>query len=251
MRWLDAAEKVLRETDTPLNYNELAGTITKRKLVDTQSEKPAITLHASLGIDIRRRASRGLAPRFTITRGQVALASWDVGPFEDARATIEKTRERARRDLLAELRKLDGADFEAFVEVLFTEMGYDVAVVGGSGDDGIDLVAELSTGIGAQRIGIQAKCHGANRSIGPNTVRLLRDALSERQCNAGAVVATCRMDPQAVVVVQEKGKTPVELVDHDRLIDLALEYKVGILSEPVDVFSANLPSAFAIEDSAE
>ena len=62
---------------------------------------------------------------------------------------------------------------------LLVAQGYDVTVVGGADDDGIDLIAELSTGIGAQRIGIQAKCHGASRSIGPNTVRLLRDALPE------------------------------------------------------------------------
>jgi restriction endonuclease Mrr len=221
--------------------------IIKRKLVETQSKTPAITLHASVGIDIRRRESRGLQPRFTITHGEVGLAEWGVGPFEDALKTITKTRERARRDLLAELRKLNGEEFEAFVELLFTEMGYDVTVTGGSGDDGIDVVAELSTGIGAQRIGIQAKRLGANRTIGPNPVRLLRDALSTRLCNAGAVVATCGMDPKAVEVAAEPGKTPVELVDHDRLLDLALEYKVGIRSESLDVYTANLMSAFALE----
>ncbi|MDQ5822071.1 MAG: restriction endonuclease [Actinomycetota bacterium] len=247
MRWLDAAEQVLRQAETPLNYNELTRTILNRNLVDTESKTPAITLHASIGIDIRRRAQRSLPPRFTITAGDVGLAEWDVGPFEEALKTISNTREKARRDLLTGLRKLTGDEFEAFLELLFTEMGYDVTVTGGGGDDGIDLVAELSTGIGAQRIGIQAKCFGANRSVGPNAVRLLRDALSTRQCNAGAVIATCRMDQKALDVAAEPGKTLVELVDHDRLVDLALEYKVGIRSESLEVYSENLGSAFAIE----
>ena len=251
MRWLDAAEQVLHQADTPLNYNEVAGTIMKRQLVETESRTPAITLHASVSIDIRRRASRGLSPRFTMVGGVVSLAEWDVGPFEEALKTIEKTRDRARRDLLAELRKLKGEDFEAFIELLFTEMGYDVTVTGGSGDDGIDLVAELSTGIGAQRIGIQAKCLGANRTVGPNTVRLLRDALSTRQCNAGAVIATCRMDPKAIEAAAEAGKTPVELVDNERLVDLALEYKVGIRSESLEVFSESLETAFEIHIEGE
>jgi restriction endonuclease Mrr len=244
VRWLDAAERVLREADTPLNYNELARTITTRKLVDTQSKTPAITLHASVAIDIRRRETRGLPPRFTISAGDVALAEWDVGPFEDALETISKTRERARRGLLAELRKLKGDEFEVFVELLFTEMGYDVTVTGGSGDDGIDLVAELSTGIGAQRIGIQAKCMGANRKVGPNTIRLLRDALSTRDCNAGAVIATCPMDAKAIEAAAEPGKPPVELVDHDRLVDLAFEFKVGIRSESLEVYTENLEATF-------
>ncbi|HYZ77168.1 MAG TPA: restriction endonuclease [Gaiellaceae bacterium] len=250
MRWLDAAEQVLRQAETPLNYNDLTGTILKRNLVETQSKTPAITLHASISIDIKRREERGLPPRFTLAAGDVALAEWDLGPFEEALKTIGKTREKARRDLLAALRKLKGDEFEAFVELLFTEMGYDVTVTGGGGDDGIDLVAELSTGIGAQRIGIQAKCYGANRTVGPNTVRLLRDALSTRQCNAGAVVATCRMDAKAIEVAAEPGKTLVELVDHDRLVDLALEYKVGIRSESLDVYSESLASAFAIGGKA-
>src|SRR4029079_9279997 len=36
MRWLDAAEKVLRDTDTPLNYNALTQLILNRHLVETQ-----------------------------------------------------------------------------------------------------------------------------------------------------------------------------------------------------------------------
>lgn len=246
MRWLDAAEQVLRETETPVNYNDLTDAVLKRHLVETESKTPAITLHASVSLDIRRRATRGLPPRFTITQGELGLAEWDIGPFEEALQTIENTRQRARRELLAKLRKLDG-EFETFLEVLFTEMGYDVTVVGGSGDDGIDLVAELSTGIGAQRIGIQAKCFGANRSIGPNVVRLLRDALSTRHCNAGAVVATCKMDPKAVEVAAEPGKVPVELVDHERLLDLAFDYAVGIRSESLEAYSEDLPSVFEVD----
>lgn len=112
-----------------------------------------------------------------------------------------------------------------------------------------DLVAELGTGIGAQRIGIQAKCLGANRTVGPNTVRLLRDALTTRQCNAGAVIATCRFENAAIEVADEAGKFPVELVDHNRLIDLALEFKVGIRTEPLDVYREDLKSAFSTEDT--
>lgn len=161
--------------------------------------------------------------------------------------TIGRTRERARRNLLSKLRRLNGSEFEGFVELLFTKMGYDVTVTGGTGDDGIDLVAELGTGIGAQRVGIQAKCRGPNRSIGPNTVRLLRDALSTRQCNAGAVVATCRFDANAIEVAAEPGKPPVELIDNNRLTDLALEFKSGIRSGSLDIYREDLEGLFKVE----
>lgn len=119
-------------------------------------------------------------------------------------------------------------------------MGYDVTVTGGSDDEGIDVVAELVVGIGAQRIGIQAKCLGSRREVGPSTVRLLRDALSSRECNAGAVVATCRYNEDAKRVAEEAGKPPVELVDADRLTDLALQYGVGARSEAIEAYSEDL-----------
>ncbi len=58
------------------------------------------------------------------------------------------------------------------------------------------------------------------------------------------------MDPKAIEVASEPGKSPVELVDHDRLVDLALEYKVGIRSESLDMYSENLKGAFTIEGGA-
>jgi hypothetical protein len=157
VRWLEATERVLREVGTPLNYNELAEHIMRENLVETETRTPAITLHTSVGQDVRRRRDRGLSPRFTLSKGEIGLAEWEIGPFEEAMETIQRTREKAKRDLIAKLRELSGEQFEGFLEVLFTRMGYDVQVTAGSDDEGIDLVAELGSGVGAQRVGIQAK----------------------------------------------------------------------------------------------
>lgn len=246
MKWLDAAEQILHEAGTPLGYRDLTDQILRRNLVETESQTPAITLHASVNIDIRRRQERGLPPRFTLSRGDIGLAIWEIGPFEEAMETIARTREKAKRDLLSRLRNLSGAEFEGFLEVLFTRMGYDVQVTGGARDQGIDLVAELSSGVGAQRMGIQAKCRRAGRAIGPNPLRLLRDALSSAQCNAGAVVATCDFNADAQSVAAEEGKPPLELIDSDRLTDLAIEYKVGIRTEPLEAYQEDLRSVFEV-----
>ena len=222
--------------------------ILRKNLVDTESQTPAITLHVSVSSDIRRRNSRFLQPRFALAAGQISLAEWEVGPFEGALSTIERTREKAKRDLLSKLRQLDGSQFESFLEVLFTRMGYDVTVTGGGGDNGIDLVAELYGGVGVQRVGIQAKCLGPKRSVGPNVVRLLRDALSSKQCNAGVVVATCGFEEEANRVADEPGKPPVELIAHEALLDLAVEYEVGIRTEPVAVYSESIEAVFSEGD---
>ncbi len=248
MRWLDAAEEVLLNAGTPVHYVQLANLILQRNLVDTTSQTPAITLHASISIDVKGRRDRGLPPRFLIRKGgDVTLAEWEGGPLEEARTALVQSRERAKRELLRRLRELEGSQFETFLERLFTELGYDVTVTGGAGDEGIDLVAELVVGIGAQRVGIQAKCLGSNREVGPNTIRLLRDALSSRECNAGAVVATCRFNDDAIRVAGEAGKPPVELVNADRLTDLALQYGVGVRSEAIEAYSEDLDSVFTEE----
>jgi restriction endonuclease Mrr len=243
MKWLDAVEKVLREVGTPIHYGDLANTVLRENLVETETRTPDITLHAGVSQDIRRRESRGLSQRFTISAGDVGLAEWSAGPSEEAIETIERSRNRARQELLRKLRDLDGAEFESFLEVLFTKMGYDVTVTGGVGDDGIDLIGTLGGGIGAQRVGVQAKCLGARREIGPNPIRLLRDALPAYECNAGAVVATCRFNADAVRVAEEPGRPPIQLIGPDRLTELALEYRVGVSSETIDVFSEDLEAS--------
>ncbi len=83
--------------------------------------------------------------------------------------------------------------------------------------------------------------------VGPNPVRLLRDALSTQECSTGAIVATCKFNTDAVVVAAEARKPPIELVDADRLADLALEYGVGVRSESVEAFTENLDAVFSEE----
>jgi restriction endonuclease Mrr len=249
MKWLDATEQVLRDFGTPVHYEELAIEILRRHLVETRSQTPAITLHASVSLDVRRRQEKGLPPRFTIGYGDVGLAEWEPGPSDEAREIIERTRGRAQRDLLARLRDLDGADFESFLEVLLSEMGYSVTVIGGTRDDeGIDLVAELAGGAAPQRIGMQAKCLGPRREVGPTVIRLLRDSLDTQGCNAGAVITTARFNADAVRVAEEPGKLPIELIDGSRLVDLAVEYGVGVRIENLTMYHEQLEGVFYVGD---
>lgn len=244
MKWLDAAERVLRDADTPLHYRDAADTIVSKGLVDTKSKTPAIALHASVTLDIQKRTARGLPGRFVILPGgDLSLTEWEEVHGAEALEVADRSREKARRELIRRLRQLDGANFESYLEVLFTAAGYDVTITGGTGDDGVDLIAELD-GVGTQRLGVQAKCLGPNREIGPNVIRLLRDALTSYECNAGAVAATCKFNDAARAVAKEVGRLPVQLLGPDELSELALEFRVGIQSQVVEVFEENLDGVF-------
>lgn len=112
----------------------------------------------------------------------------------------------------------------------------------------MDLVAELDSGVGVQRVGIQAKCLNSNRRVGPNTVRLLRDALSVYKCNAGAVVTTSTFDPKAEEVAAEEGKLPIELVDCTALVNLAIAHEVGVRHESLPAYFEDLDEVFLVDD---
>lgn len=252
MKWLDAAEAVLREYGHALHYMELAWEIGNRGQVDTKSRTPEITLHTSISQDIRRRQSAGLAPRFVrYAGGDFGLAEWDVEAIETVRTAISEHRDHARRRLRRGLRELGGEDFVSFLEVLLTTLGYEVTVTEGADDDGIDLIAERSGDVAAERVGIQAKQRArASRRIGPNTVRLLRDALPTQQCTSGAVITTTDFDDRAVAVSQEPGNIAVKLIRGDELVDMAMEAGVGVRREELTLVVENLYSVFEVEEDS-
>lgn len=248
MKWLDAVELVLRDADEPLHYGEVARRVTARKLVATRSQTPDITVHASVSQEIRRRQERGLPPRFTISVGEIGLEEWQAPPVKDAQLAVDQLRAKAKRELLTALRRLSGEEFESYLEVLLIRMGYEVEVTGGSGDDGVDLIAESIEGVAPQRVGIQAKCVGSSRQIGPNPVRLLRDALPSKGCHSGAVIATAGFNADAIRVAVEPGRPVIQLIGPDELGDLAVEYGVGISSRSVDLVFEDLDSVLGKAD---
>jgi HJR/Mrr/RecB family endonuclease len=60
---------------------------------------------------------------------------------------------------------MDGQEFEKFLSLLFSRMGYKTEVTKASGDQGIDVVAEKNE----KRIGIQAKCY--SNTVGNSAVQ--------------------------------------------------------------------------------
>ncbi len=250
MRWLDAAEKILREYGHALHYGVITHEIEHQNLVATQTKTPEITLHASLSGDIRRRADASLPMRFVrLGGGDFSMAEWEVGAAEDVLNSIAAHREDAMRQIKRFLRDLDGDNFVTFLEVLLTTTGYNVTVTDGTDDDGIDLLAERTGGIASERVGIQAKAKSAaRRRIGPNTVRLLRDALPTQQCTSGAVMTTGDFDARAEEVCAEPGKLPVKLISGETLVHMAIEAGVGVRLETATLVITDLDGVLTVDE---
>lgn len=60
---------------------------------------------------------------------------------------------------------MSGQEFEKFLALMFSKMGYTTEITKGSGDQGIDVIASKD----ATKIGIQAKCYSG--SVGNGAIQ--------------------------------------------------------------------------------
>lgn len=238
MRWVDAAAQVLKKTGKPLDYKELASTILEEHLLDSQSQTPHVTLHASVSLENKVREERGIAPRFKIERGQISLLEWKtVRSSSVFLGQASRHRDIAKSDLLRALRGLNGAQFESYIEALLVKMGYDnVEIRGGPGDEGIDLLCEMSQGINIVKTAVQAKCKLSRNKVGPKDVRLLRDVLPKFKCSQGVLITTSGFTKAAEEAANEEGRLPIILIDAEVLTELAIEHEVGVRSQSVKTY---------------
>ncbi len=188
---------------------------------------------------LRRRlinlVERGLATRdgnaFDITpRGtSYVAATW--------RATGEPHREvlqainaynAKQTDLLRErLGEMHPQHFEILVGDLLEAMGYeDVAVVGQSGDRGVDVVGTVQVGITTIREVVQVKRHKNN--INRKVVDQLRGALPYHQAIRGTLITLSRFSSGCAEAALYPGAAPITLIDGDRLIELLIEHGIAV-----------------------
>lgn len=241
MTWKDAAEKVLRDQQKPLNYKDLTQRILKAKLVETRGKTPHLTLHASISVENKARAERGIPQRFDLEGGVVALSEWRAGGSHTGLAhQVKRQTDATKSELLKKLCAMSGDKFESFIETLLTKMGYqDVDLRGGPGDEGIDLLCQMSQGINQVKTAVQAKCKLPKNKVGPKDVRLLRDVLPKFQCSQGVLITTSKFTNEAQTAASEEGRLPIILIDGDRLAELALEHEVGATCHTLKTYSVD------------
>lgn len=108
----------------------------------------------------------------------------------------------------AELNKLSGTEFEAFLAGLFTNHGYKVELTPSTGDYGADLLLFKA----GQRIAVQAKCYTG--SVGVSAVQEALSGMAYYQCQSAWVVTTGNFTANAFELAQA---SKVRLVDSTEL----------------------------------
>lgn len=207
---------------------------------------------------LRRRLSnlldRGLVDRksamYTVTDAGLAYLQ-RVGTEETLGGdeqqelwTLAKKQEASVRESLRELLlDMDPFAFEHLVKRLLEEMDYqNVEVTTRSGDGGVDVIAEIELGITSVREVVQAKRH--KRTIQRKDLDALRGSLYRFNAVRGTIIATSRFSRGTEEAAFAAGAAPITLIDGDKLIDLLIEYGIGVRKRTLEVLAVD-PDAFA------
>ena len=115
-------------------------------------------------------------------------------------------------DKIEDFDNMEGHDFEYFCAELLKKNGFwNVAVTNGSGDQGVDIIAEKE-GI---RYGIQCKCYSSD--IGNRAVQEVYAGRTFYKCHVGIVLTNRYFTNSAKKLAQSNG---IILWDRDKLISL-------------------------------
>ena len=123
MTWLEAAERVLRESGShkPMHYEEITRLAIKQGFIHPTGRTPAGSLTSLVGKDIRQREARGEPPRF-VRHGQGLIRLAEELPSSPA-AQIERRNRPVRGHTAAATRAAGSMSFADAAERVLRESG--------------------------------------------------------------------------------------------------------------------------------
>jgi restriction system protein len=158
-------------------------------------------------------------------------ASVDLTPDELLRAGYQRLRQSLAAQVLERVRTVSDRAFEELVVDLLVRMGYGGsredagAVVGGSGDGGIDGIIKEDR-LGLEAIYVQAK-KWTDSSVGRPDVQKFAGALQGKRARKGVFITTSRFSADARDFAGAL-QSPIVLIDGTQLAELMLDYGVGV-----------------------
>jgi restriction system protein len=231
MQFKDAAYEVLKEAGKPLHYNEITDLALGQNILETAGQTPHATMGALLYTDTLKENSRF---RRGDEKGTFALADPAAKGIKQQIETIQK---QIRQDLRKHLLKMHPQKFEELIRSLLEEMGFDEAeTTAYRNDKGVDVRGILKTNpLSTTKVAIQAKRWTAN--VGSGVVRDLRGSLRMADAEQGLIITPSDFTADAREEAESSGKTPITLINGLQLVDLLIQYQVGVKQEQYTVFS--------------
>lgn len=232
--FLDAAEKILDQFGdrNPMHYGEITDKAIELGWISTQGKTPKTTMNAQLATDLKRNQVSGESGRFARPApGYYSLVKWTgVGLSREINQHNRKVKEK----LLGELMRMSPADFEILVGELLTEIGFEsIDVTDYSQDGGIDVrgLLQISDAI---RIKMAVQVKRWKNNIQRQTVQQVRGSLGVHE--QGMIITTSNFSNRAIAEANQSDKTPVALVNGDKLTTLLMHYNIGVRRKSQEIF---------------
>ena len=230
----DCAEKALKAQGShkPMHYLDITQTALSKGWLKTSGQTPEATMYAQIIQEIQRLRKRGEVPRFVqCGKGLVALTVWDKAGVD---FQVQQHHEDVRKKLKVKLMALKPEEFEELISRLFREIGFrEVSRTRLSGDGGIDVRGTMVTGgVISTELAIQAKRW--KRNVQAPIVQQVRGSLGAHE--QGCIVTTSDFSAGAREEARKMDKAPIALIDGKELINLMLEYEVGVRRKEVPLF---------------
>lgn len=225
MTFFEAARKVLGEAaGAPMHYKEITKVAMEKGYLESSGLTPDQTLAAQLYMHIRKAEAAGRDPEIrAVGKGKFALAKRKKFGLEKE---VDEWNKRVRKELLEALLETDPRAFENLVGSLLVNIGFDdVKVTRYSGDGGIDVEAELTVG-GITNVKTAIQVKRWKKNVTGRTVRELRGGQLADQ--RGLIITTSDFTRDARLEAEAAGKTPISLINGEKLVDLLIENGIGV-----------------------
>ncbi len=168
------------------------------------------------------------------------------GDHNQVRAMVRQQENAVRESLRGLLHDMNPFAFEHLIKRLLEELGYqNVEVTAGSGDGGVDVVADIELGITSVREVVQVKRH--RRPIQRKDLDALRGSLYRFNAVRGTIVTSSRFAKGTQDAAFASGAAPITLIDGDKLIDLLIEHGIGVRKRTIALLELDTEAVASVE----
>jgi len=154
-------------------------------------------------------------------------------PLEQIELALEQLDLAVAEDIVQRIRSLSPEFLELVVLELLQTMGYgdssaSIEHLGGPGDEGVDGVINQDA-LGLQRIYVQAKRYGSDKTVGRPEIQKFVGALTGLGANGGVFITTSSFSADASEYARKTQLTPrIVLIDGYELGRLMVRHRIGV-----------------------
>lgn len=164
----------------------------------------------------------------------ITLILYQISKFIYWKVKESKYHKKLASSGIKDIDKMDGLQFEFYLQALFKELGYKTEVTKGSNDFGADLIIKKDS----EKTVIQAKRYKYKNHVSIDAVQQIYTAIPYYKANSGWIITNSQYTKSAEKLASV---TNVKLIDRYKLVNFINEIKPSIT--PTEVKKIIQPKA--------